>query len=134
MNVGLHFEALTESMSKLIGLHIKLARLEAIEDAKALAARSATLLAVVPFAGASFLLLTAAFVAVLMRFLPADLTLTIVGLVYAALAVAGVLAVKKSLAKLTPPLNNSAQEIANTLSVVSTERPSTFTSGALTHG
>lgn len=134
MNLGHHFEALTESISTLIGLHIKLARLEVIEDAKALGARSVTLLAVVPVAWAAFLLLTGALVAVLLRVWPVDFVLLVVGASYAALATAGVLAVKHSLRKLTPPLNDSAAEIANTLAVASRDRPSTITAGSLTHG
>ena len=127
MNVGDHFEALTGSLSKLIGLHIKLARLEAVEDVKAVGGRAVVLVAVVPLAGAAFVLITGALVAALCRVLALELAFGAVGLLYAAGAVYGALAFKRSLTTLRAPMNDSVAEVANTLAVVGADR-------GLTHG
>lgn len=129
MNMGDHFEALTASLSKLVGLHIKLARVEAVEDLKSLSRRGVVLMAVVPVAWAAFVLLTAALVLGLSRVMPIDLVLALVGGAYAVGATVGVLVVKKSMEVAAAPMNDSAIEVANTLAVVTTGR-----SGALSHG
>ncbi len=127
MNVGDHFEALTASLSKLIGLHIKLARLEAAQDVKAVGARAIILVAVVPAAWAAFVLLTAAIVVALCRVMPVELAFGAVGLVYAVGALLGGLAFKRSLATFQAPMNDSVAEVANTLDVVGAGR-------SLSHG
>ena len=127
MNVGDHFEALTASLSKLIGLHIKLARLEAAEDVKAVGSRAAILVAVVPLAWAAFVLISAAAVFALCRVWPVELALITVGVVYALGAAGGLLAFKRSLKTFQAPMNDSVAEVANTLDVIGTR-------GALSHG
>ena len=118
MNLGDHFEALTASLSKLIGLHIKLARLEAAEDVKAVGVRAVILVAVVPLAWAAFVLITGAVVVALCRVLPVELAFGVVGVLYAVGAVVGGLAFKRSLATFQAPMNDSVAEVANTLDVV----------------
>ena len=119
MNVADHFEALTGSLSKLIGLHVKLARLEAVEDVKSFGSRAGLLLAVIPVAWAAFILLTGALLVALTRVLALDVALAVVGGVYALAAVTGALVVKRALSALQPPLTDSVAEVANSLSVVS---------------
>ena len=127
MNVGDHFEALAASLSKLIGLHIKLARLEVAEDVKAVGARAVILVAVLPLAWAAFALITGAIVVALYRVLPVEFALGAVGVLYAIGAAVGVLAFKRSLATFQTPLNDSVAEVTNTLNVVGA-------GGALSHG
>ncbi len=119
MNVGDHFEALTASFSKLVGLHIKLARVEAVEDVKALGRPAVVVLALLPLALGAFALLTCAVLVALTRVWPLDAALAVVGGVYLALTLVGLALVKKSLAQVSAPMNDSANEVANTLAVVS---------------
>lgn len=119
MNVGDHFEALTASFSKLVGLHIKLARVEAVEDIKELGRPAMVLLAILPLALGAFALLTGAVLVALTRVWALDVALAAVGGVYAALTMVGLAAVKKAMTQVSPPMNDSANEVANTLAVVS---------------
>jgi len=129
MNMGDHFEALTASLSKLVGLHIKLARVEAVEDLKSLSRRGLVLMALVPLAWGAFVMLSGALVLALTRVLPTDVALALVGGTYAIGAAMGALALRKALQVASAPMNDSAAEVANTLAVVTSGH-----TGALSHG
>ncbi|MBX7116894.1 MAG: phage holin family protein [Myxococcaceae bacterium] len=79
MNVIEHAEQVSQGLAKLLGLHLKLARLELSRDAKTLAMQAGAALPLLLVGLTSYVLLTAAVVLFFTRFLPVDLALALVG-------------------------------------------------------
>ncbi|MBL9037593.1 MAG: phage holin family protein [Archangium sp.] len=117
MNLGEHVDVLTANLSKLIGLHITLARQEAAEDVSAFLSRLVVLLAVAPVALGAFTLLTCAAVLALAPSVSLIGAMVLMGGLYAAVAVVGTLSAAKALRSLSP-LNDTAQEIVGTTEVL----------------
>ncbi len=110
-----HVDQLSQGVAKLVGLHIKLARLELTRDAKTLAMQAAAALPLVLVGSIAYVLLTAALVLFLSRFWPVDLALALVGALNAVGGVLGLSWVRSVGQRRTEPTAAARAEVERSL-------------------
>ncbi len=97
MELADHFRELVDAFSDLIGKHLKLARVELKEDAKAISVEVGKIVAFVPLLFVGYIMLAVAGGLYLHRFLPADVAFLIVAVFNLAVGGAGIYAAVKKL-------------------------------------
>ena len=113
MQLADHFRELVDAFSELIAKHIKLARVELKEDAKAIGLEVGKIVAFVPLLAVGYLLLAVALALFLNRYMAADLAFLAVGALNLALGGVGIfLATRKLQARQV--MNDTVAEIEST--------------------
>ena len=113
MDLGRDIEAFSANFSGLLGQHLKIARLELIEDLRRFTGRAVFVLAMVPFAVGAFVLLTASAVGFLSRWWSPETALAALGLAYG--VITGAIAVFTKRPPGPAPLSESRRELAGSV-------------------